>query len=389
MAKISKTWNDLIIENAERSANLALLLLEEVEQSNCDSESLIEAGKEKIKSYHADITNIAQMYNASLNGDKSGKLYDIDILVHELVRAPRELSGIVSAISNWCAQKQHYDFSLDNSFAQFLAKRILRKMNLEIEPRIIFGTRFSVVDIGNEIIIEVPFVYIRWYSKWLGIGHEIGHIYRGNNREFIKHFDTINLLQILIENLPKKMKQDPNSEMAKLIINWVFRWSGELIADFVAVAACGPGYIVSLILEHFSDPTMTVLDTHPPTDFRVACLVEAGEQFGQNVDSFKDYRESESAIFAKLDRIQSRLINEQLIPNFVKWMIQQPRLCNLQFDWKKSLETRDLLFNGQKTNAPFEIEFGSLALLELERDTTNLYEDLKNRFAVGDPRVYD
>ncbi len=221
-----KTWNDLILENAEKSANQALEILEELEKNNDGAASLFRAGKERIQEYHSDIRSISQLYQASLEDEKSNELDGTNPVsqVHGLVQAPRDLSGIISAISIWCKQKQYRDFASDNLFAELLSERILERLNLHIKSRIVFGTRFSVVNLGREIVLEVPFVYMRGYSKWLSIGHEIGHIYRGSNQEFIRNFDIIDLLGFLKRNIPEKWSQEPNSGLVQLVVNWVFRW---------------------------------------------------------------------------------------------------------------------------------------------------------------------
>jgi len=259
----------------------------------------------------------------------------------------------------------------DKILAKAFINSLLTRVELEIEPIVVFGNGFYVYDAGDLCIFSIPYCYLQSYEKWINFAHEVGHLLLKRKCSS----DKMKLTKLLVDSLIKA--PEDWTETIKALISWTDMWSQELLSDCIAILFSGVGYVNETILYSVNDRIDLGTKSHPPTGFRLAIQVEFLERLGLDVSKM-EYLPSDPLDFTG-NLFDKALLDYNLAPIVVDWIMGNECIKKLKSSWQSILNAIDMIREGEEPTMDFDVAFSALVYLTMYVSTESGFEFLRER----------
>lgn len=293
---------------------------------------------------------------------------------------PQQLSKLLTFSDCYKGQIKNKHISKESLFAKRFIEALLKRVELELLPVVVFSDGFFIYDSGDVCIFTIPYLFYNSYVRWVNLAHEVGHL-------FIKRkcqLDVEKLGSILIErvsDVAKEMERGKAQELMSNILGklimWLDRWADEIASDCIAVFLCGIGYMNETIMQSFQDMFQSGSGSHPPTGLRLACQIEIVERMGVDVTNLQQFRENLPQ-FSE-DPIMESLTDLNLAPLIITWVLEHDCISKLKSNWTKITTAVTEFKDGKTPKVDLDIGFGALSYLTNQMPTKTSFEKLRNK----------
>lgn len=203
------------------------------------------------------------------------------------------IDSVVPLLHVWRSQSELRSVSKSRDALLRFSETIMRKNDLHEKVILIVGeptpscSPFPWGDVTRHILF-MPYSETVQMSRWVLLGHEIGHIYYDTNFDVFNSVVVPRVLRELVENAPLHISTRDLSDASYI---WSSHWIPELACDSFAAKTFGPAYVSQFLAYCLSEVPFDSTSTHPHPELRVKLMFEILQ--GLQLDGF-DVNELES-----------------------------------------------------------------------------------------------
>lgn len=384
--ELSKSSYERILLSVESVLGRVQLLIEQEMKRDGILQPVYEDAFDRIKHWSDDVSDIKREHPSILEEwFEHNSEIDAKRMVHvdRIRRAssrPQQLNALLTFSDCYRSQINNEHISGELLFATRLIEALLKRVQLEISPIVVFSYGFYTYDAGDVCIFTIPYSFYKSYTRWVNLAHEVGHLVIRRKC----HLDTKELGMVLMQRIIENT-EDMEREKAEILLTivmenlllWLDRWADEIVSDCIAVFLCGIGYMNETIVQSFQDIFQGNPGSHPPTALRLACQIEVIERMGVDVTNLQQFRENIPQLSE--DPSMKYLTDLNLTPLIVDWILEHECISNLKGSWQKIITAMMEYRDGKTPKVDIDIGFGALSFLTNEIPTKTNFEKLKNQ----------